>query len=125
MLPVFLFVVLGAAEISYYLSELYDVQRAARDGARVGAITIEGEDATGDEIIAAAEFMAKAQMLAAGKACVNDDGCAVSATWVKHSDGFRYVRVLVIAPHHPLTPGLDLIGSLVQAEFTMLTQQQI
>lgn len=120
-LPVFLFVVLGVADLSYFITSLYDVQRAARDGARVGSVTLEGGTPTGAVINAEAIAQAKQVLLASGKPC--GEGCSVTSTWVL-VEGFRYVQVNVTYPHRPFTPGLHLVPTYARASFFMLTQQQ-
>jgi len=121
-LPVFLMVVLGVAEVSHYMSSLYLVQRAARDGARVGAVTLEGLHPTGDQIVANAEAQAKFVLNAGGRPC--NDVCTVTADWTAQSDGFYYVTVYVAEPHKAITPGLGLVPAHATATFTMLAQQQ-
>lgn len=120
-LPVFLFVVLGVADLSYFITSLYDVQRAARDGARVGAVTLEGGTPTGAVITAEAIAQAKIVLAASDKPCGDD--CSVTAQWVL-VDGLRYVQVNVVYPHRPFTPGLNLVPTYARASFFMLTQQQ-
>ncbi len=120
-LPVFLIMVLGVADLSAYLSSLYTVQRAARDGARVGAITLEGTNPNGAKIEAAAAAQARVVLAADGRTCGSD--CSVTADWFSVDD-FRYVMVYVAIPHHPITPGLGLVPNVATAQFIMLTQEQ-
>lgn len=121
-LPVFLFVVLAVADLSYFISALYDVQRAARDGCRLGSVTLEGAGTpTGDVIRAAAETHAKVVLAASSKPC--STGCSVTSSWFL-LEGRRYLRVSVSYPHTPLTPGLNLVPTYLNAQFVMFTQQQ-
>ena len=121
-LPVFLFVVLAVADLSYFISALYDVQRAARDGCRLGSVTLEGSGTpTGDIIRAAAEAQAKVVLEASGKPCAG--GCSVSSEWFL-LEGRRYLRVSVQYPHQAFTPGLNLVPTYLNAKFVMFTLQQ-
>ena len=120
-LPVFLLVVLGVADLSYFISNLYDVQRAARDAARIGSITIETPPVTGDELRAAAIAQAQIVLAASEKPC--GGGCSVTAEWIT-IEGFKYIRVNVQYPHKAFTPGLNLVPTSAKAQFVMLTQQQ-
>jgi Flp pilus assembly protein TadG len=123
-LPAFVVVLLGIAETSSYLSQRYLVQRVAVDAARIGATTLEGPDATGERIVAAAEGQARTALAEAGYACDADStSCAVSASW-SEIDGQRWVVVDVTVLAHVQPSGLGLTPPFIGARWTMLAQQQ-
>ena len=53
-LPVIILVIAGIVDLSSYLTAIYNIERACRDAARVGAITIDGTPPIGDDMQAAA-----------------------------------------------------------------------
>ncbi len=128
-LPILITVLMGVIALSSYISQLHAVTRAARDGARVGSVTLEGIDATGDDIEHAAELQARAVLDSTGYICggdpddTSDDNsdCVVTASWY-YDDPFYYVTVWV---SYPLEAG-DYPGfpDNVTAQFTMMAQQQ-
>lgn len=112
---------IGIVELSRFVSAHHRVARAARDGARVGSITIEGPDADGSVITANAIDQAQTVLAANCVAC--KDSCDVSADWLE-SDGDYYVTVTVTSPHRSLTGFFPSIQDGITASFTMMTQQQ-
>lgn len=122
-LPAFLLVVMASAEVSHFITSVYTVQRAARDGARVGSVTLEGPSPDGTLIAARAEQQAIEVLEATGRTC--GDTCQVDATWYQDSiTGWWYVQVDVDYPHQAFAPALGVVPSTATARFTMLTQQQ-
>lgn len=121
--PILVLVMGGIIELSSYLSLCHMVARAARDGARVGSITLEGVDATGDAIEAAAVAQALSVLDAVGDGA--PDGTTVEAAWDLADDGWYYVTVDVTYPYNAfsqIVPHLEDID--VHARFVMMTQQQ-
>jgi hypothetical protein len=120
-LPVFLLVLTGVIELSNFISNFHHVQRAARDGARVGSITLEGPNPNGDLIRAAAAEQALFVLEASGKPC--EDGCTISTDWYQDGD-YMMVEVIVEYPYTPLTWLYGQLAEQSVAQFTMMTQQQ-
>ena len=127
--PSLLTVLGGVLALSSYISQLHVVSRAARDGARVGSVTLEGPDGDGSLIEAASVLQAQAVLDTTGYHCAGeasttaDDNanCNVSARWW-YDDPYHYVTVDVI---YPLDVGaMPGFPENVSASFTMLTQQQ-
>lgn len=122
-LPPFFLVVIATAELSNYMSDLYMVQRAVRDGARVGSTTLEGPDADGTLIEAAAIDQVEAVLEGADRPCVG--ACQILAEWhTVDGDPYRYVTVYVSQPYQSIAPGISIVPAQVTARLTMLTQQQ-
>ncbi|MEL6347594.1 MAG: TadE/TadG family type IV pilus assembly protein [Myxococcota bacterium] len=125
MLPPLMLTFGGVLELSNYMTELQMVARAARDGARVGSITIEGTDPDGTEIIAAAEAQATLVLETAGYECDVDGICLLTTTWELDPDtGYYFVDLEVSVPYQSFTQLLPQLGTRVRADFTMMTQQQ-
>ncbi len=122
VLPAILVVLMAIIDLSMFMQRWRIVQRAARDGCRVGSVTIEGADATGDEIEAAAIEQAETMLSAAGMPCAGD--CTVEADWELADDGYHYLTVTVSWPWSSWTGFFPRLGSEVTGRFTMLTQQQ-
>lgn len=121
-LPVLLAVLLGVVELSRMMNQMHLVTRAARDGARLGAGTIEGQDPTGDIIEAATEAHALEVLEAGGINCAG--ACEAEAEWFVGDNGWWMLSVEVSVPYDPFTSYLPSIPNLLTAEFTTLTQQQ-
>ncbi len=116
-LPVLLLVFAGIVDLSLYVHARHDVQRAAREGARLAATTRD-PDGTG-----ASEAAGRAQALAVLDALGTDCGGGCTADAERRvTDGWGMVRVRVSAPWTApvgLVPGLA--GS-VSAEVTELAR---
>ena len=122
VLPVILLVLMAIIDLSMFMRTWRIVQRAARDGCRVGSVTIEGAAATGDDIEAAAIDQAEAMLDAAGMPCTGD--CEVEAEWELADDGYHYLTVTVSWPWSSWTGFFPRLEPSVTGRFTMLTQQQ-
>lgn len=121
--PILVLLVGGIIELSAFLSLCHVVARAARDGARVGSITLEGVSPTGDLIAAAAVAQSTAVLEAVGDGV--PDGTAISAEWAQGEDGWYYVTVDITYPYVAISQILPQLEELdVQARFVMMTQQQ-
>ncbi len=121
--PVFLAIVGGIIELGMYVSFHHIIARAARDGARVGSVTIEGNDPTGDLIESEAIDQAEFVLETMGHTCTG--GCDVSASWATRPDGYHYITVTVEYPYQGVTGLLPFLNDTVSVgSFTMLTQQQ-
>lgn len=121
--PIMLLMVAGIFELSTFIGRFHMLQRAARDGARVGSVTLEGEEADGSLITAAAEAQANLVLTSGGLPCTGS--CAVNAQWVLDEDlGLRFVVVTVTYPYLPLTDVLPFLNGDTVSQFTMVTQQQ-
>ncbi|MDP2316656.1 MAG: pilus assembly protein [Pseudomonadota bacterium] len=120
-LPIFAVIVAGIADLSMFVSVLQLVSRAARDGARIGSATIEGDAPTGDQIEADAVAHVELLLAAAGRPCGAD--CTVTAEWID-IDGPMFVRVRVSYPYEPFVGLTAFLADRATAEFTMMTQQQ-
>lgn len=121
--PVFLAIIGGIVELGMFVSFHHIIARAARDGARVGSVTIEGADPTGSLIEAEAVEQAEFVLETMGHPC--EETCTVEAEWTTHADGYRYVTVTVTFPYQGVTGMLPYLNDAQSAaDFTMLTQQQ-
>ncbi|MFT6142724.1 MAG: Flp pilus assembly protein TadG [Myxococcota bacterium] len=120
-LPVFLLAVTGVVELSHFISNFHHVQRAARDGARVGSVTLEGPGGDGSIIQAAAAQQAIDVLESSTRPC--EDGCDVVVD-VYSDDGRKFVTVTVAYPYTPLTWMFGQLADQSVAQFTMMTQQQ-
>lgn len=120
-LPFLFAVLLGIVELSLLQSRTYVVSRAARDACRIGSGVLEGPDATGDQIEAAAIDHAKFVLETANIDC--SSGCEFDAEW-KEVDGWMMLDMKVGVPYEPFTGFLPMIPGVVRSEFRMLTQQQ-
>ena len=124
-LPILLIVAFGIAELGLLMHRNHVVTRSARDGARIASGVIEGPDATGDQITAAAEQATRFALATAGVECSIDDACRVRADWVER-DGWMTVQVSAQVSYDPLTMLLrPVMPETVHGGFVMLTQQQI
>lgn len=120
-LPVFLLCVTGVLELSHFISNFHHVQRAARDGARVGSVILEGPGGDGSAIQFAAAQQAIDVLESSSKPC--DVDCTVVAD-VFLEEGRQYVTVTVSYPYEPLTWMFGQLADQSVAQFTMMTQQQ-
>lgn len=120
-LPVLILVLGAVVELSLYISHFHQIQRASRDGARVGSITLEGATADGTQITAAAEAQAIDVLESAGLPC--EANCKVKAEWVE-KDGWMFVEVVVVYPYASFTSILPSLSEDTTATFRMMTQQQ-
>lgn len=120
-LPVILLVIGGIVDLSAFVELTQVASRAARDGARIGATVIEGDDPTGEGIEAAAVEQAELLLAEAGRPC--GAGCDITADWVA-IDGAMYVRVDVRYPYEPWVGLSRFLADHAGAEFVMMTQQQ-
>lgn len=120
----FVFLVLGVTvELGQFILRHQDLRRAARDGCRVGAATLEGPSGNGASLRAAAEAHSREILEQVGMPC--DAGCTLVTSWAEEADGFSYLTVTVQIPYEPLTglvPGMS--GRPMRGRFTMLTQHQ-
>lgn len=119
--PFMVVLIFGAIEFSWYISIRYDVQRAAREGARIGSAVLLTPEDTGDLITNAAVQRATDVLEARGNPC--GAGCLVTAE-LFFFGGYQHLQVNVAYPHTPLVPGLELIAPSARGQFVMLTQQQ-
>jgi hypothetical protein len=120
-LPVFLVALTGVVELSHFISQFHHVQRAARDAARIGSITLEGQNPDGELIKQNAAQHAIDVLEAAGKPC--EEGCVVASDWYKDGDWY-FVTVTVAYPYEPLTWMFGELAEQSVAQFTMMTQEQ-
>jgi Flp pilus assembly protein TadG len=120
-LPIVLAILGAVVDLSFYISTIEFVSRAAREGARVGSTVIEGATPTGDQIEAEAESQTAILLTEMGHAC--GANCTVQADWLQ-IDTEWYVRVRVDYPYEPIVGLAAYLPDYATAEFTMLTQQQ-
>ncbi|MCB9793793.1 MAG: pilus assembly protein [Alphaproteobacteria bacterium] len=126
VLPILVLMLAGILELSWTISQLHVLSRAARDAARVGSVTLEGPNPDGTEIEAAAEAQGYTMLDGAGFACSTDPDCEVTAVWSVDGDtGWAWVDVTVTYPYNGFTGVLDFLGPDMRANFSMLTQQQV
>lgn len=122
LLPIVFSVFGSIIDLSLYVSRAHVIQRAARDAARVGSTTLESTAVhTGVGITTAATAQAEAALAAAGLPC--GAGCTVTSSWNTVS-GTRVIQVHVRYPFVAAIGLLPLLPAAVDAEFTMMTQQQ-
>lgn len=120
-IPLVLAILGAVVDLSYYISTIEFVSRAAREGARVGSTIIEGATPTGDQIEAEAEAQTAVLLGEMGHPC--GANCTVQAEWLL-IDTEWYVRVRVDFPYEPVVGLAAYLPDHATAEFTMLTQQQ-
>lgn len=110
-------------DLSLLMSQWHVVERAARDGAKAGAITIEGPGGTGAEIRANAIAQAQRVLDASGRGC--EDGCTIDARWETDlTTGYRFIEVDIVSPFEALTGVLPMLNDDIKTSFSMMTQQQ-
>ncbi len=124
VLPLLIVLGLGIAEFGQFVTHLHHLQRAARDGARVGQLTLEGVDPDGTSIEAAAIAQAMDVLDANGVDC-SGGGCTVTADWTTlfENDDTHWVVITVQAPYQASTRFIPELAT-PRARFAMLTQQQ-
>ena len=122
-LPFLLAVLMGIVEMSLLQSRMYVINRAARDGCRVGAGVLEGGSPDGTQIRAAANVAAQQVLDDAGVTC-GSVGCDIQSTWFLQ-DGWMMLRVEVGVPYQPFTNLLPMIPIMTRGQFVTLTQQQV
>lgn len=118
-LPVIVAILAAIVDLAEYISLAHRVERACRDGARVGSYTLDGSAPIGDDLEAAAIAQAHVALQATGL----DDGASVSAEYYLDADGFHYLRVVV---EHPFDARFGLFGldDGVRAAFEVMPLQQ-
>lgn len=120
--PLVLTILAGIVDGGSFLVTRHAVCRAARDGARVGAITIEPPPASGDDIIANAIETARASLTASG---YTEDQADVSASWSKDSNGRSWLKIDIALDHAGFFGNYSPFASRVTHNFTIYTQEQI
>lgn len=119
--PVILSILLAVIDGGMAMAKQHVLARAARDGARIGAMTIEPIPATGDLIEQAAADAAIASLEAAGLTT----GIFVEADWnVDPDDGLAWITVVVHAEHRSIVGSISPFHGTHARTFTMLTQEQ-
>lgn len=124
VLPVLLLLFAGILDLSNYISTYHRVNRVARDAARVGSVTIEGDEPTGELIKSEAEAHANLALDAAGLPC--DGGCNIETEWeVDANSQYAFVTVAIEYPYPGLTGLIPLLTDIgIATHFAMVTQQQ-
>lgn len=120
--PLILIVLAGIVDGGAFLICQHSVGRAARDGARVGAITVEHPPADGDQIVGAAAKAARSSLLQAG---YGPDRSSVSARWWQDAEGRSWLTVAVSVQHKSMFGLYSLFSQDVRNEFVIYTQEQI
>ncbi len=121
-LPVILVIAAGITDVALYLSAVYNIERACRDAARVGAATIDGTAPLGDDIELAALSHVSTVLTAVR---LDPTLATTTAHWRQESDGYSYLTVTL---SYPFDAPIGLFASVndgVQANFTMMTLQQL
>lgn len=121
-LPFLLLVIMGIVELSILQTRMYLITRAARDACRIGSGVIEGVDADGTQITAAANLHAQEVLTNGGVTC-GSAGCDINSVWYE-ADGWMMLRVEVGVPYAPFTGLMPMIPDVTRGQFVMLTQQQ-
>jgi Flp pilus assembly protein TadG len=120
-LPIGLTILAGSVDGGMFMVESTVAARAARDGARVGSMTLEPPPANGDLIEAAARSAALSSLNAAGAAA----DAVVSATWFQDEDGVSWLQVDVSTPHVSFFGSMTPFSGTVQHRFFTVTQEQL
>jgi Flp pilus assembly protein TadG len=120
--PLVLMVLAGIVDGGLFLISRHAASRAARDGARVGAITTETPPADGSEIVANALAAAKASLVAAG---YTDAQCDVAAKWWADTDGRSWLTVRVTIEHSSIFGTYSAFSADIQNQFIIYTQEQV
>ena len=119
--PAFVLIVLGVIDASLFLARQHALERSARAGAQVGAVTLEASDpASGADIEAEAIEAATRSLQAARLASVTQ----VHADWWQDANGYSWITVTVDTPYKSIVPGLTPFKGNQTASFTMFTQEQ-
>jgi hypothetical protein len=122
-MPILLAVAFAIAEMGLFLHDSQIVSRAARDAGRIGSGVIEGLDADGSEIEAAAERHALFVLRASGIDC-DAVLCEAEADWFLDDEGWMMLEVRVEVPYEPLTNLLPWLPTTLAQDFITLTRQQ-
>lgn len=120
--PAVLTIAAGIVDVSLYLSAAQKIERACRDGARVGAATVDGTDPVGDDIEAAALAHLKDVM---EEVRLDPTLATTTVHWGQEGDGYCYLRVSIVYPFDAPFGLFPAVNDGVEAEFTMMTLQQL
>lgn len=120
-LPIGLTILAGSIDGGMYMVESTVAARAARDGARVGSMTLEGSPVTGDLIEGAARSAALSSLNAAGSSA----NATVTAMWFQDRDQVSWLQVDVSMPHTSFFGGMTPFASTVHHRFFTVTQEQL
>lgn len=120
-LPLGLTILAAAIDGGMYMVETSVASRAARDGARVGSMTLESVPVTGDVIEGAAKDAAQASLNAAG---VGADA-VVTASWFQDDAKVSWIEVKVELEHISFFGDMTPFGSTIRHSFYMVTQEQL
>ncbi len=118
-MPIMLVLMSGMLDITWFMTRFHVVQRATRDGARIGASLFEGNAESGVVIIPEAEAATKEILELANMPC--DIGCLVTAR-VEYVP-FKAVIVEVDYPHAPIV-GIVPMPELIHTEFILAAEFQ-
>jgi Flp pilus assembly protein TadG len=122
-LPVGLMILAGAIDGGVYMVESTVASRAARDGARVGSMTMESTaPPTGALIEAAAKSAAQASLTAAG---ITTGKVTVTTDWFQDAAAVSWIKVDVQVAHEGFFGNLTPFGDAIQHSFLMVTQEQL
>ena len=117
VVPVLVMVFVAVIDLTAMMTETFDTNQAARDGAQIAANTLLQPGDDGTVIEQAGITAAQAVLDAAGQ---SDCNAGVSASWYDEDDRW-FIRVDVVCPYTPMI----LKGTTsIAAQFTMVTQQQ-
>jgi hypothetical protein len=111
----------GIVDGSLLMSYNHTLSQAARDGARIGAATLEDPPADGSEIEFAAETFALAALTNAG---IDPASVSVDAEWFQ-DEGVSWLRLQIVGEYVPFLPGISPFGGTRTHEFVVLTQEQL
>lgn len=118
--PVILSVLIGVIDGGMAMATQHVLARAARDGARIGSMTIEPIPATGKLIEAAASDAALRSLSAAGV----EENVFVEARWTTDAEGLAWITVDVHLDHRSFIGSLSPFHGWQTRSFSMLTQEQ-
>jgi Flp pilus assembly protein TadG len=118
--PFALMLLAGVLDGGMLLADKFAVSRASRDGARVGAMTMEPIPATGSTIAAATIAAAEASMTASGFA---DGAYQVEVKWSPQG-GTNWLEVEVSTTREGFFGDLTPFGGSVRHTFLVVTQEQ-
>jgi len=117
VVPIIVTLFVAIIDLTAMMTDTFDTNQAARDGAQLAANTLlqPGDDET--VIEQAGVVAAQTVLAAAGR---DDCDAGVSASWYDEDDRW-FIRVDVVCPYTPMI----LKGTTsITAQFTMVTQQQ-
>jgi Flp pilus assembly protein TadG len=120
--PLVLMVLAGIVDGGLFMITRHAASRAARDGARVGAITTETPPADGSEIEANALAAAKASLVAGGYTAAQ---CDVDVRWWDDTDGRSWLTVRVEIQHTSIFGTYSAFSQDVKNQFIIYTQEQV